>query len=186
MPALFLTLLAAAIVTFAGRDQLRVARIGGVLGAGTGLIVAIIVSSVIASAVAAWFAGTLTGMLTPAAKQIFVAIALALAGLELVFFRAGKAPVEPTRSAGAIFLVLVSTQVFDAARFLIVALALATGEPILCAIGGALGSMVALVSGACAGDWWERTVPLGVMRYVAAGLLGFAALVIFLVARGLL
>lgn len=185
MPAFFLTLLAAAIVTFAGRDQLRVSRIGGTLGAGTGLIVAIIASAIIASAIAAWFSGTLEGMLTPAAKQIFVALALGLAALELLFFKSGKRPAEPTRSAGAIFIVLVSTQIFDAARFLIVALALATGEPILCAIGGGLGGMIALIIGAISGDDWERAMPIALMRYIAAGLLGLAAIVLFLIARGI-
>lgn len=186
MPALFLTLLAAAIVTLAGRDQLRVARIGAVLGAGTGLLVAIIVSAIATSAIAAWAAGMLSGMLTPAAKQIFVAMALGLAALELAFLRAGKAPAEPTRSAGAIFLVLFATQLTDAARFLVLALTIATGEPVLAAIGGALGSMAALLTGACAGEYWEKAVPLAAVRYIAAALLGLAAVIMFLSGRGIL
>lgn len=53
MPALFLSLLACLLLTLAGRDQVRVARLSAMLGAGTGLFVAIWLSAMATSALAA-------------------------------------------------------------------------------------------------------------------------------------
>jgi hypothetical protein len=41
MPALFLSLLACLLLTLAGREQVRVARLSAALGPGTALLVAI-------------------------------------------------------------------------------------------------------------------------------------------------
>ena len=55
-------------------------------------------------------------------KTMFVAAALAVAAIELAWPMRKKPPREPTRSLGAIALVLGAGQVTDAARFLVLAL----------------------------------------------------------------
>lgn len=186
MPAFFLTFMACLLVTAAGRDQLRVARLAAGLGPGAGLFAAIWISSFATCALAAWL-GTLLGpSLVPAAKQMFVALALALAAMELLLLRARPAPAEPTRSAGAILIVLVSSQLADAARFLVIALCLQTGEPYLAAAGGALGSGIALCAGAIAAGEWEKRVPIRMVKRVLAGILLVIAALIALSARGII
>ncbi|MCL6250476.1 hypothetical protein M3P36_05385 [Altererythrobacter sp. KTW20L] len=184
MPAFFLSFLACLLLVAAGRDQVRVARLSAALGPGAGLLVAIWLSAIAASMSAAWAATLLAPLLPPAARQMFVALVLGLAALELVLRRAPPAPAEPTRSTGAILLVLVAAQVTDSARLVVLAMAL-TGNMWLAAAGGALGSGVALTLAAMAGREWEARVPLGPVALGLAGLLLVGAAVIGLSARGL-
>lgn len=117
---------------------------------------------------------------------MLVAIALLLAGIELVLLRPGRAPAEPTRSFGAILIVLSAAQLTAAAGFLVFALAAATGVPWLAAAGGALGSGAVLMGAWSMGAEWEAHLPLGVARYSVAALLIVAAIVTGLDARGIL
>jgi len=117
---------------------------------------------------------------------MFVAMALLLAALELFFLRARAAPKEPTRSTGAILLVLLTGQLTDATRFLVLALAVATGDMVLTAAGGAVGSGVALTAACIAGAQWDRRVPERRLALAAGGVLTLAALFIGISARGLL
>ncbi len=186
MPAFFLTLMACLVVTLAGREQVRTARLSGALGKG-GILLAIIWASAIAtSAIAAWAGTLLAPMLAPQTKQMFVAIALLLSALELAFLRAGPAPREPTRSAGAIAIVIFAAQLTDAARFLVVALTLQTGEPVLAAAGGAIGSALALTAAVMAGSEWEARVPQKLLSYGLAGVPALIAIILGLSARGIL
>ena len=186
MSAFFLALLACALAVVAGRDQLRTARLAAGLGPGPGLFAAIWASALLTSLVAAWLAQAVSPTLSSAARMMFVAMALALAGVEVLVLRPGKKPAEPTRSVGAIFLVLSATQLTDAARFLVLALAVATGDPWPAALGGAIGSGAALSVAALAGAEWERRVPLGVLRWTIAALLLLAAIITAISARGIL
>ncbi|GAA0272506.1 hypothetical protein GCM10009127_11110 [Alteraurantiacibacter aestuarii] len=186
MPALFLCLLACALVTIAGRDQLRVARLSARLGPGAGLFAAIWLSAIATCALAAWIGTQLAAMMTGDAKLMFVALAVLLAALELFVLRAGKAPRQPTRSTGAILLVLLAVQATDAARFLVLSLSIMTGEWVLAAIGGALGSGIALSAAAMAGAEWEARVPLRLLANITGGILLLAALLIGMTARGII
>ncbi|MCX7675766.1 MAG: hypothetical protein N2Z59_00115, partial [Alteraurantiacibacter sp.] len=71
-------------------------------------------------------------------------------------------------------------------RLILLALAVDTGEPLLVATGGALGSGVALTVAGMAGKTWEECIPVRWLAVVLAVALMLAALVIGLSVRGLL
>jgi len=186
LPSFFLALIAAAAATLGGREAVRVARLSAALGAGTGLLVACWLGCILACALSAWLGAGIAAQLGPEAKAMLVAIALLLAGIELLVLRPGRAPAEPTRSFGAILIVLGAAQLTAAAGFLVFALAGATGAPWLAAAGGALGSGAVLTGAWSLGHEWEARLPLGVVRHAVAGLLILAAMVTGLDARGIL
>jgi len=186
LPSFFLALLAAAAATLGGREAVRVARLSVGLGSGAGLLTAAWLAVVLGCALAAWLGAGIAAQLVPEAKAMLVAIALLLAALELALMRPRRAPVEPTRSFGAIAMVLGAAQLTAAGGFLVFALAAAMAEPALAAAGGALGSGAVLTAAWSAGAEWEARVPLGLLRHAVAALLLLAALLTGLSARGLL
>lgn len=165
---------------------MRVARLSARLGPALGLLVASWIACIVACALAAWLGAGLAAQLFPEAQAMLVAIVLLLAGLELALLGPGRAPREPTRSFGAILLVLGMAQITGAAGFLVFALAASTGTPALAAAGGALGSAAVLTAAWSIGPGWEARLPLKPLRYTIAGLLIVAALVTGLDARGIL
>lgn len=185
MPSFFLALIAAAAATLGGREAVRVARLSVALGQGVALLVACWIACGLACALAARLGSGIAAQLAPEAKTMMVAIALLLAGLELAVRRPTRAPAEPTRSFGAILLVLSAAQVTSAAGFLVFALAGSTGVPWLAAAGGAIGSGAVMTAAWAAGVDWEKRLPLEPVRYAVAGLLLLAALVTGLSARGI-
>jgi len=186
LPSFFLALVAAALATLGGREAVRVARLSAALGGGRALLVAGWIACAIACMLAARLGAGIAGELVPDAKAMLVAIALLLAALELLVLRPGRAPAEPTRSFGAVLLVLGAAQLTAAAGFLVFALASATGAPWLAALGGALGSGAVFTTAWSLGAEWEARMPLGLLRYGVAGLLLAAAVATGLSARGLL
>lgn len=186
MPSFFLALIAAALATLGGREAVRVARLSAALGGGGALLVAGWLACGIACVLAARLGAAIAGELVPEAKTMLVAIALLLAGLELLILRPGRAPLEPTRSFGAVLLVLGAAQLTAAAGFLVFALAGATGAPWLAALGGAFGSGAVFTASWSLGAEWEARMPIRLLRYGVAALLLAAALATGLSARGLL
>jgi putative Ca2+/H+ antiporter (TMEM165/GDT1 family) len=178
MPAFFLSFVVCVVVTMAGREQLRVARLSGVLGARMGLFLAVGISSIATSAIAAWAGMLLVPTLNEPAKSMVIAIALLLAALQLAVLRAKPAPKEPTWSFAAILIVLIIMQICDAVRLVMLALALQTSVPIPVAAGGALGSGMALLIAWRAGDEWEMRVPHRILSQGFAAVLLLAALLI--------
>ncbi len=179
-------MIAAAAATLGGREAVRVARLSASLGTGMGLLAACWFACILACALSAWLGAGIAAQLGPDAKAMLVAIALLLAGIELIVLRPGRAPAEPTRSFGAILIVLGASQLTAAAGFLVFALAGATGAPWLAAAGGALGSGAALTAAWSLGHDWEAHLPLRLLRHAVAGLLIVAAIVTGLDARGIL
>jgi Ca2+/H+ antiporter, TMEM165/GDT1 family len=186
LPSFFLAMIAAGTATLGGREAVRVARLSAALGASTGLLVACWLACILASGLSAGLGAGIAAQLGPEAKKTLVAIALLLAGIELLVLRPGRAPAEPTRSFGAILIVFGAAQLTAAAGFLVFALAGTTGTPWLAAAGGALGSGAVLTGAWSMGPEWEARLPLGAVRYAVAGLLIVAALVTGLEARGIL
>ncbi len=186
MPAFFLSLLLCALVTAAGRESVRVARLSGALGSGTGLLFAVVASSVLSSALAAFLGSRIAPILAADAKLMFVAFALGIAGIELALLKPRRAPVEPTRSTGAILLVLLAAQITDAARFCIMAIAVSTAAPAMAAAGGAVGSAAALIIASIAARNWEDKLPLAKLRYLVGFILAIAGLVTAMSARGII
>jgi hypothetical protein len=186
LPSFFLALLAAAAATLAGREAVRVGRLSAALGAKAGLLTACWLACVVGSGLAAWVGSRMGAQLVPDAKAMLVAIALLLAAGELALLRPGRTPAEPTRSFGAIVLVLGAAQLTSAAEFLVLALAAAMPVPELAAAGGMIGAGAVLTAAWSAGVEWEKRVPRKPLRWGVAGLLLLAALVTGLSARGLL
>lgn len=186
MTGFFLALLACLAVELPGRDGVRVAQLAARLGRGAGLVPVIWTSAVVTSALAV-FAATLIAPIMPGpARQMLVAFALALGAVELALRRAPAAPAEPTRSTGAMLLVLLAAQLADGARLIVLALAIATKAPLAVAAGGALASGAVLTLAALAGEQWPAFLRQRPCRLAVAGVLLVVGIVSGLDARGLL
>lgn len=180
MPAFFLTFLAVAAAMLAGKDAVRVARLRAALGWGGPLLATVLVAALGGAALAAWIAGGLAPLIPADYRPVVVAVALGLAGLEVLLRSPAETPKEPTRSMGAITLVLLLGMVTDASGFIILSLAIATGAPLYAAAGGALGAIVVLGSAIVAAEDWQH-LPLRMLRYIVGGGLILTAFVIGLI-----
>lgn len=186
MAALFLTFLTAALALAGGRSALLVARLSGALGGRASLLAAGWITAAATSALAAWAGSLLASPMPPAGRTMFAAAALAAAAVQLLLASPGRAPAEPTRSLGAIGLVLFAGQSTDAARFLVLALAVAPGEPVLAAIGGTLGTGTVLTAGWALGKQWDELAFLRTAQFAAAALFAMAAVVTGIAATGII
>lgn len=186
MPSFFLSFVACALVVGAGAESTLVSRLTAALGSQRGLMNVLWASAIATAAFSAALGASLAPMLPPDAKLVFAAVALAFASAELVLRRSKPRPIEPTRSLGAIFLVLLARQGTDAARFIVLALATATAAPAMAAAGGAAGSGAVLTIAALAGSRWEARMPLQLMRLSAAAVLGIAAGGLLIIGTGLI
>ncbi len=162
------------------------ARLSAALGGGTALLAVGWLACALAGALAAHLGAALRPGLASEARSLLVAFALLLAAAELIVLRPGRTPVEPTRSFGAVLLVLGTAQLTAAAGLLVLALAAATGKPWLAASGGVLGSGAVFTAAWSMAEEWEGRLPLAALRYGAAGLMAVAAAGTVLAARGLL
>jgi putative Ca2+/H+ antiporter (TMEM165/GDT1 family) len=180
---LFALLLVLAL-SLGGRDQWLVAQWSGALGRSMPLLVLGMACAGLSAALMAWLGEGFAALLPPRAAQMLVAFALAIAGFELVWPVKHKPPPrEPTRSLGAIAIVLLARQVGDAARFGVFALAAWAHLPATAALGGAIGGAGAMAIGWSLGATKLARWPLLLLRQsLAAGLL-MAALLIGLDAR---
>ncbi|MBX7483639.1 hypothetical protein [Qipengyuania qiaonensis] len=174
------------VATGAPRDQLLVARMASLLGASNGLLVVALASSVATAGIAAWFGALLAQTMSENATTMFVAIALLLAAFECAWPNREKVPKEPTRSLGAIFIVLFARQLTDASRFLVAAFAVVFASWPLAGLGGAIGGGAAVAVGWGAGAALERKLPLRALRIALALLLFALAIMTGLTARGII
>ncbi len=131
----------------------------------------------------AWIGVEFAALLPRPAAQMLVAFALMLAAAELAWPVRAEAPREPTRSLGALGLVLLARQIGDGARFAVFALAVWTTSPVTAALGGAMGGAGAVLIGWSVGGAGLARWPLRPIRLVLAVTLGTAALFIGLDAR---
>ena len=184
MSSLFFAFLAVLLGTIGSRDQLIVAHFSSASKRGPGVLVAAIASAAL-SAMAMALAGQVIGGLLPdPAKAMLVAIALLFAAIELAWPARYVSPEEPTRSLAAIVIVLIAKQFGDGARFLVFAVAAATGAPVLAGMGGALGGALALAAAWAAGEAAVARAPLRAIRMVLAALALALAVIVGLGARG--
>ena len=146
MTGLLFALLATLLVGVGARDQVLVAQLAERQGARPSLLLVAIASGMAAAGLAAWGGAEVAGLMAGPARLFLVALALGLAGLELIVLRPRAAPAEPTHSLGAFGIVIFAMQLTDAARFLVFALAALTRAPLTTGLGGAVGA--ALVVGA--------------------------------------
>lgn len=185
MPSFFLAFIAVLLTSIGSRDQILVAQLSARLGRSVSLLVIGWLAAIVTASVMAWAGQAAAQILPPEGKTMLVAIAMLLAAVELFWPNSSKSAKEPTRSLFAISLVLFSRQFGDAGRFLVFAIAAATGAPTLAAIGGALGGGAALTLGWFAGEELDRA-PVRIVRLLLGAMVLLAGLVIGLNARGLI
>ncbi|KHK90010.1 hypothetical protein [Novosphingobium malaysiense] len=185
MPAFYLTLIAVLLAGIGARDQVTVAGLALRQGPRPGILVVALASAGATAVFATWAATALLAQLPPPARTIFVAIALALAGLESLILRPRRNPREPTHSLGALLLVLLAHQVTDAARFLVFGMGVGFGAPLASGAAGILGGgvLVAFAWG------WPHLLDTAAARWTrrgVGGVLSLVALTIFLSEIGIL
>lgn len=183
MDSFLFSLLVVFALAMGGRDQWLVARWADALGRRSSLLVLGIGSAAATSALMTWAGAGIAALLPGRAAQMLIAFALAIAAFELAWPVSRKQPEEPTRSLGAIAIVLAARQVGDAARFAVFAFAAAASLPAAAALGGALGGGAAIALGWSLGVAGISRWPLALLRRGLAGCLFLAALFIGLNAR---
>lgn len=147
MTAALFAFLGVVIVGLGARDQLLVAGIAARPDRSALVLVTALLSAGLATAAMVWAGLRLAPLMPGAGRQLFAALALAAAGLELALIQPRPAPAEPTQSLGAFGIVFLAQQLGDAARFVVLALAAAAPLPLAAGLGGFLGSAAVLVAG---------------------------------------
>ncbi|NBC37764.1 hypothetical protein GTZ99_14510 [Novosphingobium sp. FSY-8] len=145
-------LLACFLCGIGARDQMLLAALTHRLGRHTGALLLACATSALASGLAAWASEEIGAVMTYPARMVLACFALAAAGVESLMFRPKIAMKEPTRSLFAAGVVMLAYQAADAARFLVLAITLATFAPVPTAVGGTLGAWAALWLGYLASD----------------------------------
>lgn len=182
MDVFLLTLILVFGIALGGRDQLVMAGLSDQLGRAPLLLACGMACAGFSAALMAWLGSTFAALLPYRAAQMLVAFALAAAALELTMPVRLKQPAEPTRSLGAIGLVLLARQLGDAARFVIFAFAALAHLPWASALGGGIAGAGAITLGWAAGAatltryrlvWWRRALATGL--FVAAIFVGLNA-----------
>ncbi len=141
------------------RDQVLTARLAP---RGAVLVIAM-ACALVTSVIAGWAGQAMAPLLNAPARAMLVALALALAALELLLMRPGRKPAEPTQSLGAFAVVLLAQQLTDAARLMVFAIAAASPFPAAVIAGGAFGSMASVLAGWLGAESWEKQ-PLTAIR----------------------
>lgn len=186
MTSLIFAMVASFLTATGARDQLLVARLAGALGASNGLLVVALATSAASAAAAAWVGARLAQTMSESAATMFVAIALLLAAFECAWPNREKAMREPTRSLGAIAIVLFARQLTDASRFLVAGFAVVFASWPLAGLGGAIGGGAAVALGWAMGPAMEAKLPLRAMRRGLAAVFVFLAILTGLSARGII
>lgn len=175
MDSFLFCLILVALIALGGREQWLVAQLSDALADRSGAqvsrplpLLALGWASAAATAgVMTYGALAIAGLMPSRAAWMLVAMALALAALELAWPVRVKPLAEPTRSLGAIGLVLVWRQLGDAARFVIFAFAVEATVPLTALIGGTLGGGAAVTLGWAMG---ERRLARWPLRWIRLGL----------------
>ncbi|MFN3990610.1 MAG: hypothetical protein ACK4IS_10165 [Erythrobacter sp.] len=144
MDVFLLSLIVVFAIALSGRDAFVMAGLAERLGRAPLLLAAGVVCAGLSAALMAWLGNALAALLPYRAAQMLVAFALGCAAVELALPIKPAAPAEPTRSLGAIALVLLARQVSDAARFVVFAFAALAHLPWVSGLGGALAGAAAL------------------------------------------
>ncbi|WP_379922440.1 hypothetical protein [Erythrobacter sp. R86502] len=183
MDSFLLAFLLSFVLAMGGRDQWMVAHWADGLNQSAALLAVALLCAGLSAAVMAWVGAEFAALLPRRAAQMLVAFALLIAAAELALPVRFRQPREPTRSLGAIGIVLAARQVGDAARFAVFALAAWATLPAAAALGGALGGGAAVAFGWYGGAANLARLPLPMVRRVLAAGLFATAIIIGLNAR---
>tara|TARA_B110001454_G_C12703106_1_gene427407 strand:+ start:480 stop:1034 length:555 start_codon:yes stop_codon:yes gene_type:complete len=143
------------------------------------LVIASITNATLAATAGAWMAP----MLTPEARTMFMAAALAIAGITLLFAsrKYERHGAEPERHSGTLCLAtrMFVTGVAGSAPFLITATSIFFADPVMSAVGGTGGCIIGAIAGHRGGT--DRTA------HVLRAVLGFTGVIVaFVLAMGAL
>lgn len=140
-------LMASFAAALGGRAQLTLAHMAIGLGRSGGLLLAGLATAALTAIAMAAAGAWLGGQASAGSQLLLVCGALVLAAADLAWPVRIVTPAEPTRSLGAISLVLAGRQLFDAPRWLAFAggAAIAAGTP--AAGGAAIGAGLAMLLG---------------------------------------
>lgn len=152
MTGFLLAFIATILLGSGARDQLLVAGLAARQGQRPALLLVALASAGLAAVAAVWLAGSFAPHLEPAARRMLAVLALGLAALEMIVLRPKAVPAEPTESLGAFAAVLLAQQIFDAARFVLFAIVVASMLPGAAGLGGALGGMAVVAIGWAGGE----------------------------------
>jgi len=183
MDVFLLSLVLVFAIALGGRDTLVMAALADRLGRARLLLATGVVCAALSAGLMAWLGATFAAMLPYRAAQMLVAFALGVAALELALPLRVKTPAEPTRSLGAIALVLLARQIGDAARFVVFALAALAHFPALSALGGGIAGAGALSVGWFLGASGMARLRPALWRRILAACLFVAAIMLGLNAR---
>ena len=141
-------LIASAVTAFGGRWWLLGVAISERKGSGVALP-GILISAVVAAGLAAMAGGWIAAAVRGPGMLLFLALAILFAGASALW------PVKPiadktsdsARGPVAATILLLAAQLNDSAPFIILAAAAWAGDPILAAVGGAVGLIAAALGG---------------------------------------
>lgn len=160
------------------RDQVLVAALTDRLGPRFSLLAIACFTGGATCALAAWAADDLAGVMNHRSRLLLASFALAAAGVESLLVSPGRRAKEPTRSLFAALLVLAISQIVDASRFIVLAIAL-LHAPLSAALGGTLGGGAAMAIGWFgAGPLLAASTPLRLARRIAGAILLLAGIVL--------
>jgi putative Ca2+/H+ antiporter (TMEM165/GDT1 family) len=130
MSGFLFALIACVLASLGARDQALVASLRAVQGPRPALLLVALATAAATTALAAWAGARLLADLAPHQRGLAAALGLLAAGGEMLLLGTPRAPTEPTRSLFAALVVLLAHQVTDAARLLVLTLAVATAAPV--------------------------------------------------------
>lgn len=159
------------LTAFGSRAHLLIAELGETLGRAIGLLAIAAFMALLTTAIMAILGAMLAEPLVGEERQWLIVCTLLLAALELALPVKTPRLVEPTRSLGAIALVLFARQIVDAPRLCAFASAAALADPDHALAGGGLAALLstALAWFSCNRDFPQTT--RNVVRRVLAAIL---------------
>jgi hypothetical protein len=177
--AILLMAVAAGFVTSNGaRAQLLVAWLARELGRSQSLLLSALFISSATMLLAAWLGSQARLHLGDEEVGWLTVLAMLGASVELLWPMRMRAASEPTRSFGAISLVLAGRQSIDAPRLVILAAGMQLGPASLLGVGGAIGAGISLWFGWRFGEIVQRQASVDALRWIIGLILLVLALLL--------
>lgn len=172
MDAALIAFALCSLTAFGSRVHLLIAELGGTLGRTIGLLAIATLMALLTTSIMAVLGAMLAEPLVEGQRQWLIVGALLLAAFELALPVKTPRLVQPTRSLGAIGLVLFARQIVDAPRLCTFASAAALADPDHALAGGGLAALLstALAWFFCICDFPQKTRNV-VRRVLAATLI---------------
>ncbi|MBX9858443.1 MAG: TMEM165/GDT1 family protein [Sphingomonas sp.] len=178
MDALMAALVAALLIHATDRTPWLMAGLGARYRQQALVVLGAVITLAIVNTLAATGGALIAPRLTPNARALFLAIALAAAGLGC--FGKLKPPESMTGwRTGPLFTPLIGmlTLGFGSAQFLTMAIALRVGEPAFAAVGATIGGAVIVAAALALGEKGVAPLRQRVARLPVGGLLILAAII---------